>query len=311
MISPDSTENASIATKCAICGTQNNSTEIYPANFKGENLDAKAFSARRFYGEKIHFRMVKCLKCGLLRSDPIIDSAIYSELYFKSEFNYDNLVENLKKTYGYYLERIGKFVPEKKSLLEIGCGNGFFLETALEQGYSEVFGVEPSIHAVEKAKPDIRKFIKMEMFSKNSFAPNSFDCVCIFQTLDHMLDPMKMLEDALYVLKPGGVILAINHNLDSLSSKIFGEKSPIIDIEHTYLYNKRTMRELFERSGFRVEKVFITYSRHDVGYLFSLLPIYPLFIKSAIHKFLDISQISKISLVLPIGNLGIIAVKDK
>lgn len=302
---------AEIRTKCAICGTYDNSREVYPANFEGEDLDAKAFSARRFYSEKIHFRMVKCKECGLLRSDPIIDPDSYSNLYLNSDFTYDALIDNLSRTYGYYLRKTEKFIEEKKSLLEIGCGNGFFLEEALSQGYTDVWGVEPSTKAIEKSKFDIRNKIKQEMFTRDSFPENTFDCVCIFQTLDHLLDPIKMLDDAMYVLKPGGVILAINHDLDSVSSRFLGEKSPIIDIEHTYLYNKITMRKLFEKGGFLVEKVFSTYSRHSVGYLFSLLPIKPVFLKFCIHKILDFTYISKISLFLPIGNIGIIAKKPR
>lgn len=300
-----------ISTKCAICGTFGNSKEIYKARLHGENLDEKAFSARRFYNEKIHFRMAKCLSCGLLRSDPIIDPKIYEELYLRSEFTYSGLVENLKKTYGYYLKKAEKYVPSKNSFLEIGCGNGFFLEEALEQGYKSVFGVEPSSHAIQSASPKIKKFIKMEMFTKNSFSPNSFDCICIFQTLDHLLDPVKMLEDALALLKPGGVLIAINHNLSSLSSKVLREKSPIIDIEHTYLYDKNTIRKLFEKSGFEVVKVFFPYSRHSIGYLFSLLPIQPVGLKRFTHKLLDKTSLSNIPLFVPIGNLGIFAKKSK
>ncbi|MFZ2522104.1 MAG: class I SAM-dependent methyltransferase, partial [Minisyncoccia bacterium] len=175
--------------------------------------------------------------------------------------------------------------------------------------YKNVSGVEPGREAIEKARGDIKKHIKMEMFTKDSLPPNSFDCICIFQTLDHLLDPVKMLEDALAILKPGGVLIAINHNLNSLSSKILGEKSPIIDIEHTYLYNKNTIRKLFEKSGFEVIKIFFPYSRHSVGYLFSLLPIQPVGLKKMIHRILDFLRVSDVPLFVPIGNLGIVAKK--
>lgn len=200
-------------------------------------------------------------------------------------------------------------VPEKGKLLEIGCGNGFFLEVALAQGYREVRGVEPSSHAIEKASPKIKPFIKKEMFTRNSFPEATFDCICIFQTLDHLLDPVAMLSDALFLLKPGGIVLAINHNLDSTSAKILGEKSPIIDIEHTYLYNKETITKIFQKSGFHVLRVFYPWSRHSIGYFFSLVPLRPVALKKVIHKILDVLHVSKIPLFIPIGNLGIVAKK--
>jgi SAM-dependent methyltransferase len=293
-------------TPCAICGTLDNATEVYPAVLTGELLDEKAFSARRFYHEKIHFRMVRCKSCGLLRSDPIVDVSVYEDLYKKSTLNYDEHIDNLNRTYGYYLR---KYAREKGSLLEIGCGNGFFLEEALRQGWKEVAGVEPGEASIAKAKPEIRPHIRQGMFTKEMFAGKAFDVVCIFQTLDHLLEPNKVLADIHAILKPGGICIAINHNEKALSARIFGEKSPIIDIEHTYLYNPKTIRLLFEKNGYAVDYIFFPKSRHYAGYLFSLLPLKPLWLKKALHTLLDFTHISRIPLFIPIGNLGIVARK--
>lgn len=294
-------------TQCAICGTYDNSTEVYPAVLSGEALDEKAFSARRFYNEKIHFRWVRCNICGLMRSDPIVDQKVYEDLYKKSFVTYDDHIGNLNKTYGYYLKKYERFVKEKGSLLEIGCGNGFFLEEALRQGYTKVAGVEPGGASIEKARADIKPFIKQGMFSKELFGSERFDTIVIFQTLDHLLDPNKVLRDAFALLKPGGIFIAINHNEKALSARIFGEKSPIIDIEHTYLYNPQTMRKLFEKNSYKVEKIFFPKSRHSFGYLFSLVPLKPAWLKKGIHSFFDATRISRIPLFIPIGNLGIVA----
>ena len=47
------------------------------------------------------------------------------------------------------------------------------------------------------------------------------------------------------------MILCLNHNVESVSAHIMGERSPIIDIEHTYLYGPTTMRRIFQAGGFR------------------------------------------------------------
>lgn len=304
-------KGADIKTPCAICGTLDNATEVYPAYLSGEDLDEKAFSARRFYNEKIHFRMARCNACGLLRSDPVVDGEVYESLYKKSTVTYDAHMENLNRTYGYYLKKAEKYLPQKGSLLEIGCGNGFFLEEALRQGYKTVAGVEPGEPSIAKARADIRPFIKQGMFSKEMFANQKFDCICIFQTLDHLIDPNKVISDAYAILNPGGIIISINHNEKALTAKIFGEKSPIIDIEHTYLYNPKTMRTIFEKNGFVVEKIFYPKSLHYTGYLFSLLPIRPVGLKKAVHSFLDFTRISRIPLFIPLGNLGVVARKPR
>ncbi|MBI2482137.1 MAG: class I SAM-dependent methyltransferase [Candidatus Vogelbacteria bacterium] len=300
-----------IATKCAICGTLDNAKEVYPADLVGEALDERAFSARRFYNQKIHFRMVKCQGCGLLRSDPIIDPEVYSQLYERSHLTYEGSIDNIAKTYGYYLKKIQSLVPSKQALLEIGCGNGFFLIEAKRQGYAQVYGVEPSTEAITKAPARIKSNIKQGLFVDGLFSSQSFDCICIFQTLDHLLDPNQVLTTAFTLLKPGGIFLAINHNSKSLSARILGEKSPIIDIEHTYLYDTKTIRLLFEENGFKVVRVFYPWSRHSFGYLFSLLPIKPLKLKQLIDKLISKAGLTDWPLFLPIGNLGIVAQKPK
>jgi 2-polyprenyl-3-methyl-5-hydroxy-6-metoxy-1,4-benzoquinol methylase len=298
---------ATVKTKCAICRTVGDATEIYPAKLTGEILDDKAFSARRFYDKKIHFRMASCNSCGLLRSDPIVDPKTYAELYLNSAFTYEDQVDNLIATYGHYLKKVEKYVPSKGTLLEIGCGNGFFLEEALHQGYAEVWGVEPSDHAIGKASGTVRPHVKQGMFTQSMFVKNMFDCICIFQTLDHFLDPAQVLADALAILKPGGVLLAINHNLNAISAKVLGEKSPIIDIEHTYLYTPKTARVLFQKTGFEVLQILPSCSHHSLGYLFSLLPVQPIKLKKLLHSLLEVTRLARVPLLVPIGNIAIIA----
>jgi tetratricopeptide (TPR) repeat protein len=57
-------------TRCAICRTEGNASELYPANFDLQALKPAVFSARRL-PDRVHYRLVKCNTCGLGRSDPI------------------------------------------------------------------------------------------------------------------------------------------------------------------------------------------------------------------------------------------------
>jgi len=299
-----------IPTKCAICGTLDNAQEIYPPRLYEEAIDEKTFSARRFYDKKNHFRIVKCEKCGLLRSDPIIDVKLVGKLYEDSSLTYESHIPNLRKTYGRYLKRITRFLPAKDRLLEIGCGNGFFLEEALDHGFREVWGAEPGVEAIEKASSRVKKNIKLGMFSAQMFPENVFDIVCIFQTLEHFIDPAKVLDDCQKILKPGGVVLAINHNLDSLPVKIFGEKSPVVDIEHMYLFSADTMKKIFEKAGLKTVDVFSVWNRHSFGYLLTLIP-FPKILKDFLIKIANFLSLARLPLFLPIGNVGVAGQKPK
>src|SRR5258708_3974603 len=61
-------------TMCAICGTFGNAAELYPPTYDAASFNERVFSARRL-PDTIHYRLVRCLACGLARSDPAADRA--------------------------------------------------------------------------------------------------------------------------------------------------------------------------------------------------------------------------------------------
>jgi len=308
---PDTGLNSGgISTPCAICDIYGEADEMYPARLVGAPLDETTFSARRTYHERFHFRIVQCRRCGLLRSDPVtLAQEKFVAGYQMSRLTYEGEIDNLCQTYGFYISRLEQTLPGKDNILEIGCGNGFFLEEALNRGFKHAYGVEPSHDAVRKASPRVRPGIKVGMFSRDLFPANFFDLICIFQTMDHLLDPSGVLRDCLVLLKPGGLILAINHNARAVSARILGERSPIFDIQHTYLYDAATMRKLFEKSGFAVLNAFSVKNKFSMEYLLFLLPLKPQWLKEWLQKGLSVGRLSRVAVFLPIGNVGLIAQK--
>lgn len=208
-------------TPCAICGTTGNSAELYRANFSPEAFNPCVFSARRL-PDRIHYRMVRCMTCGLVRSDPAADPEALAVLYKQSSFDYGSEVASLKQTYGHYLSKLARYGGNSGSLLEIGCGNGFFLEEALTMGYKNVIGIEPSNAAATVAAESVRSNIVCDIMRPGIFEPEKFNVVCMFQVFDHLSSPREVLQECFRVLKPGGLLLCLNHNVDSVSAKILG-----------------------------------------------------------------------------------------
>jgi SAM-dependent methyltransferase len=294
-------------TRCAICGTEGNARELYPANFDPQALNPAVFSARRL-PDRVHYRMVKCNECGLVRSDPIADPALLAQLYHQSAFTYTDEVADLKQTYGRYLAELDHCGTQKGALLEIGCGNGFFLQQALAQGYRAVRGVEPSRAAVSQAAPEVRDVIVCDLMHPGLFAPAEFDVICLFQVFDHVPDPGALLDACLAALRPGGLVLSLNHNVSAVSARLLGERSPIVDIEHTYLYSPTTMARLFTSHEFRVLKVGSVRNRYSLRYLVRLLPL-PGRAKGAVLGWLQRHAIGGVRLCVPLGNLYLVAQK--
>ena len=294
-------------TRCALCNTPGGADELYPATMDESSLNAAIFSARRL-PDRVHFRIVRCQTCGLVRSDPVADGETLERLYRQSTFTYGQEVDDLRHTYGRLLQRLDRHGATRGALLEIGCGNGFFLEEALAQGWREVRGVEPGGETIQAARPEIRDRIVRDLMREGLFPAQEFDAVCLFQVLDHLPDPRGVLEACRTVLKPGGLILAANHNVEAFSARVLGERSPIIDIEHTYLYSPRTMRQLFAQCGFEVCEVEPFWNRYALRYLVRLLPL-PSGMKASLLKWLGTSAIGQCRFQVPLGNLVLIARK--
>jgi SAM-dependent methyltransferase len=295
------------ATRCSICEREGDAVERWPATFDPEAFNARVFSARRL-PDRVHYRMVTCNTCGLVRSDPVAGEELLAKLYESSSFDYGQEVESLQATYGRALGWLQERSPRREALLEIGCGNGFFLQQARRQGWREVRGVEPSADAVAKAPAELDGAIVQDMMRSGLFAPESFDAVCLFQVLDHISDPVALLEECIAVLRPAGHILALNHNVSAWSARLLGERSPIVDIEHTYLYSPATMRALFAKAGFADARVRSVRNTYSLAYLTQLVPA-PTKLKSRLLPALRAGPAGRIRVTVPLGNLCLIARK--
>ena len=292
-------------TRCAICGTPDGSDELYAAHLNLDAFTPSVFSARRL-PDRTHYRMVRCRTCGLVRSDPVLDAEAMAELYRESSFDYGDELEGIRATYGAALDRLASVAAGRNGLLDVGCGSGFVLELGRDKGWQAVRGVEPSSDAIAKAAPLVRGAIVQDVLREGLFEAESIDAVTLFQVLDHIPEPVPFLRECLRILRPGGAILALNHNVTAWSARVLGERSPIIDVEHTYLYSPETMRRIFGQVGFELVTVGPVRNTYSTAYLLHLMPLPRALKQSLIPRFRQ-TRLGRSQVTVPLGNLCLIA----
>jgi SAM-dependent methyltransferase len=295
-----------VTKECLFCDSTDAATHpvLYKKNFKDEELTPAVFSARRTT-EHFHYEMVKCTKTGLIFSRHILDDASLNELYKDSVVTFGEQTEFIKRD---YWQPISKYVANwnKGRSLDIGCSNGFFLEVLKDNGYADVHGVEPGEEPKKIARADIRDNIYTGFFGPGLYPANNFDLITCFQTLDHLSDPLGMLKTMSDNLKPGGHAYLIMHNTKALQAKLFGEKSPIIDVEHIYLFNKENLPELCKKAGFKVVSVFDVKNGYPISYWVRMSPLPLKGLWKGVFKVLGLYNRT---LAINAGNMGIIVEK--
>jgi SAM-dependent methyltransferase len=293
-------------TRCAICGCDGNAEELYPPTLDETSFNSHVFSARRL-PDRVHYRVVRCRACGLVRSDPVADQSTLSALYARAGFAYEAEVPNLRRTYGRYLARAARRAARPPTrMLEVGCGSGFLLEEAARRGYATVRGVEPSAAAIARADPSIRPRIVQGDMRDGLFGPAEFDLVCMFQVLDHLPDPGAVLDACRRALVEDGTLLCLHHNVRSLPARLLGERSPIVDVEHCFLYCPSTMLLLLRKHGFEVVEMGVAVNTLSVRHLLRLLPL-PAALKTGLLAGAARGPLGNLPLRLPLGNLYAVA----
>jgi SAM-dependent methyltransferase len=296
-----------ISRDCPLCGSSDSSRIFAQAHLELELLDSFAFASRKI-PEYMHYRLIDCPACDLLYANPLPREEYLAAGYGDAAFDSGVEAHYAAATYAETLSTIIGRLPDRHGALDIGAGNGAFLEHLLEYGFDGVVGVEPSRAPISAAKTDIRPLLREGAFHGDDFATGSFSLVTCFQTLEHLYDPSAMTRAVWRLLKPGGAAFFICHNRRALSVRLLGLKSPIFDIEHLQLFSPPSARYLLEQNGFTHVYVIPVVNRYPLRYWLRLLPL-PRKVKFSLIANLDRIGAGGWSLAIPAGNIAVIGFK--
>jgi SAM-dependent methyltransferase len=145
--------------------------------------------------------------------------------------------------------------------LDVGCGTGTFLDVARRAGW-EVYGLELSAYAAEQAR---RRGLNVTGASADDMRleVSAYDCVTLWDTLEHVRDPVGVLRTAGRALRRGGVLALSTGDITSLCARLMGARWHLFNLpEHLFFFSPPALTRLLARAG--CQRVQIT---HEVNWL--------------------------------------------
>lgn len=144
-------------------------------------------------------------------------------------------------------------VPRWRSggrLLDVGCGAGIYLSEMRKLGWT-VEGVDISEQACAAAFEEFGIRPYCGAVQDAPFAEACFDVVTIWETLEHVPDPLPTLRRCLALLVPGGRLLGAVPNYRSLYRFWFGPAYLHLDLpRHLFHYSIDSLARVLRAAGF-------------------------------------------------------------
>lgn len=291
---------------CPICGKADDVVLWAESNFDEAKLTNLSFSARALH-ELVHFKLMRCRNCDLLFSVDVEDISSLASLYVSADYSSANEARLASATYAEYLSKMIPTLP--KSALDIGTGEGSFISELKRLGVGDVVGIEPSIAAINCCVDDACKaLIINDFFPSTLLTDKKFDLVTLFQTIEHIPDPVALMQNIYNILEANGKVFIVCHDRMSLLNRILGKKSLIYDAQHLQLFSAKPLLYLANMTGFADIRVFHIKNRYPLSYWIKLLPL-PIKMRSKLVGFVNFLKIGKVNIPIYAGNIALIATK--
>lgn len=202
--------------------------------------------------KKGSFNIVRCKKCGLVYVNPRPTKQEIGKFYPKAYFLPPTDAKSGIDKYQYEkMKKIKKFKKAGK-ILDIGCGAGYFIAVAKENGW-ETRGVEVSKVAADYAWKKFGINVFAGELREAGYPDEYFDVVTLWHVLAHLLNPSETLAEVNRVLKKGGLLVLTVPNISGFQAKIFKEFWFHLDVpRHLYFFEPSTLKQMLRKNGFKI-----------------------------------------------------------
>lgn len=236
-------------TSCPVCG--------------GDDLK-KIFDAADHFSSREVFPVCECTRCGFRFTNHFPSEDTIGRYYDSPDYisHSDSDQGLINRLYHYFRKQMLKkkvslvaahATGNPVRLLDMGCGTGYFLGAAKEQGWI-VSGIEKDKKARESAALRTGLTVNDEN-SLREIGHASFDAVTFWHVLEHLEKLNETVSKIKDIVTPEGIIVLALPNSQSYDARFYKERWAAYDIpRHLWHFSPDTVEKLLAKHQLKIIK---------------------------------------------------------
>jgi SAM-dependent methyltransferase len=251
---------------CVLCGADDYDVVHSARKDRGNNGDHVA-KFRASGDELLIDQLVRCRHCAFQYVNPRLRGDLILSGYTEGEDPaHVSQLKARERTFAASLEEIERAAGGKGRLLDIGTAAGAFVAAARNGGW-QAEGCEPNRWLAQWGARHYGIQIREGCLFDQNYEEGSFDVVTLWDVIEHTPDPRAVLERCRALLKPRGILVVNYPDIGSWIARILGRHWLFLTSVHLYYFDRRTIRLMLEKTGYRVETVRPHIQRLELDYI--------------------------------------------